>query len=233
MEYSEFSQKKWKYLSFALLAIIASGILAPTALAASPTLTDIFNKLGVVDAKVTATQTSVNNILSNVTAIKSTTNTNLDAKISSRATQTSVNNVQGNVTLIKSKTDALPSDPASQAVTGSVKTIRFEHSFNPTADIRVQESIRLIPPSSGKTFSGHISMSTDADSFGNTITLECILGPSGVDRPIEQATGRNFDADFTCNSLVLTVVDPEPESGFIVVSGLAQYVESTNITDVS
>jgi hypothetical protein len=37
MENSGFTQKKWKYLSFALIAVIASGVLAPTAFAANPT----------------------------------------------------------------------------------------------------------------------------------------------------------------------------------------------------
>jgi len=43
MEYSGFSQKKWKYLSFALMGVIATGMLAPTAFAASPTLGDVLN----------------------------------------------------------------------------------------------------------------------------------------------------------------------------------------------
>jgi hypothetical protein len=57
-----YSEKKWKYLSFALMGIIASGILAPTALAASPTLTDIFSKLVGLDSKATAIQAKTNNL---------------------------------------------------------------------------------------------------------------------------------------------------------------------------
>src|SRR6185436_329572 len=106
--------------------------------AASPTLTDIFNKLTGVDTKVTA--------------IKSTTDANLDAKVSTRSTQS-------DVTAVKSKTDALPSDPASQALTGSVKTLKFHHTFDPSAGTRGGEDyFGLLAPSSGKTYAGHITI---------------------------------------------------------------------------
>jgi len=62
------------------MGIIASGILAPTALAASPTLTDIFNKLTGVDTKVSS--------------IKTIVDTNLDSKVSTRATPADVTNAK-------------------------------------------------------------------------------------------------------------------------------------------
>ena len=54
MESSGFSQKKWKYLSFGLMAILAVGIFVPQAEAASKTLTNAF-------AMIADLQTQLNN----------------------------------------------------------------------------------------------------------------------------------------------------------------------------
>jgi len=62
MENSGFSQKKWKYLSFGLIIVIGSGILVPSAFAASPTLNDIMSKLLGLDTKVTAIKAKTDNL---------------------------------------------------------------------------------------------------------------------------------------------------------------------------
>ena len=226
MENSGFSQKKWMYLSFALMAVIASGLLAPTAFAASPTLTDIFNKLGVIDTKVAGIKTNTDSL-----PIDPASNT----QVNTRASQTSLNTLQNDVTAIMTNTDNLPSDPASQAATGSVKTLKFHHTFDPSADDRGGgESFGLLAPSTGKTVAGHISMFADRDDFGNQISLLCFTGPDGIVRIIDGVSNiRGFSVDFACTQLILEVHDPDPESGPVDIEGLAQYVESSDITNIS
>jgi len=233
METSGFSQKKWKYLSFALMAVIASGLLAPTAFAASPTLTDIFNKLGIIDTKVGVIDTKVTGIKTNTDSLPSDPASN--TQVNTRASQTSLNTLQSDVTAIKTNTNNLPSDPASQAATGSVKTLKFHHTFDPSADDRGGgESFGLLAPSSGKTVAGHISMFADRDAFGNQISLLCFTGPDGIVRIIDGVSNiRGFSVDFACTQLILEVHDPDPESGPVDIEGLAQYVESSDITNIS
>ena len=213
MNKSGLSQKKWKYLSIALMGIIASGILAPTAFAASPTLTDIFNKLTGVEAKV---------------------NNNLDAPVSTRATQSSITGLQSDVSAIKLKTNGLPSDPASQALTGSVKTIKFSHTFDPDAGSRIDvESFGILAPSSGKTYAGHITMAADRDWLGNQVSLLCFTGPNGIVRIINGVSAQGFSEDFACQEIILEVADDEPDSGPVDIEGLVQYVVSSDITNIS
>ena len=73
---SNYSEKKWKYLSFALMGILGSGVLATQAYAVSPTDT-IIAILNELKPLVINTNNKVN--------------TNLDATISSRATPADVN----------------------------------------------------------------------------------------------------------------------------------------------
>ena len=68
---SNYSEKKWKYLSFALIGILGSGVLATQAYAASPT--DIIIAI-------------LNELKPLVINTNNKVNTNLDATVSSRAT---------------------------------------------------------------------------------------------------------------------------------------------------
>lgn len=72
-------ESKWKYLSIALMGILATGFLVPQAFAHVTSdmrhnIQDLVNFLTGLDAKISA--------------IKAKTDTNLDATVSSRATQT-------------------------------------------------------------------------------------------------------------------------------------------------
>ena len=111
------NDNKWKYLSFALMAIIAiptvSNIVAPQAFAAA---TDsILIIVTDIQSKVNNTTFGLQAIKNAINALSTSTNTNLDAKVSTRATQTSVDNLQTTANKIKFQTDKLPSDPASQS----------------------------------------------------------------------------------------------------------------------
>jgi hypothetical protein len=129
MDNSINSQKKWKYLSFALMGILATGIFSTQAFGASPTLTDIFNKLTGVDAKVTG--------------IKASTDANLDAKVSTRATPADVTAAQS---AINSHTDS--------TIAGQVKS-KFLSLGIPTPAGQTRTS-QIIEGTNGKTIGGHI-----------------------------------------------------------------------------
>lgn len=103
--------KMWKYLSIALMGILATGFLVPQAYAhvtsnIQHNLEHVVNFLTGLDTKVTA--------------IKAKTDTNLDATVSSRATQTSVDGLQTTANTINTKIDNLPSSSGSS----EFKTIR-------------------------------------------------------------------------------------------------------------
>src|SRR5207247_8619554 len=94
------NEKKWKYLSFALMGILGTGLLSTQAYGANPTLTDIMNKLLRVDTKVTAIQAKTDNLPADPAS-----NTN----VNTRATPTDITNAQA---AINSHTDsAIASTP--------------------------------------------------------------------------------------------------------------------------
>ena len=82
----------WMYLSVGLMAILALGFSFPQAYA--HVTSDMKHGVEHVIALLTDIQTKV-------TGIKSTVDTNLDAKVSSRATQTSVDGINTKVTNIE------------------------------------------------------------------------------------------------------------------------------------
>ncbi len=163
------------------MGILASGILAPTALAASPTLTDIYSRLVGLDTKVTA---------------------------------------------IQEKTDKLPSDPTSQEQTGSVKSVRVSKVVDPSFGT---EQIELISTVAGKTFSGHL-MTNYFGSLGNDADVVCIV----QDSVIFLASGTSpSSVDFACDGLYIRVSDRFDDYGPLDVRAVAQYVESSNIINIS
>ena len=112
--------KMWKYLSIALMGLLATGFLVPQAFAHITTNTQhmvehFYNMLTGIDTKVTDIQTKTN-------AIKATVDTNLDAKVSSRANQTSVNNLQASANGISTKIDNLPAKTDITSILNALPT---------------------------------------------------------------------------------------------------------------
>ena len=109
---------KWKFLSFGLMAIIATGFVTPQAFA------DMSSSILSVVQNI---QSQVNNTTYGLQAIQNNVN--------SKASQTSVNNLQTTSSAIKTKTDNLPSDPASNtALTNAVSTIN-SHTDSAVASV--------------------------------------------------------------------------------------------------
>ena len=94
----------WMYLSVGLMAILALGFSFPQAYA--HVTSDMKHGVEHVIALLTDIQTKV-------TGIKSTVDTNLDAKVSSRATQTSVDGINTKVTNIETIVGGLGSGDAA------------------------------------------------------------------------------------------------------------------------
>lgn len=103
MATSHFSEKKWKYVSIGLMAVLALGFSFPQAFAhvtsdVRHNFQDLVNLVVGIDTKVSA--------------IKAKTDTNLDATVSSRATQTSVDGLQGDVDALQTAVAAIGSGGA-------------------------------------------------------------------------------------------------------------------------
>jgi hypothetical protein len=117
------SHNTWKYLSIALMAVLAVGFSFPQAFAhVTSSLTHNFGH--VLDA--------VNAIKSDIGAIKAKTN-NLptdpasNSVVNTRSSQTSVDDLQSKVDTITSQTDKIPVDPATEA---SVNTRSSQESVD-------------------------------------------------------------------------------------------------------
>lgn len=105
--FTSFTSNKWKLLSFGLMAVLATGFVAPQAFAAGTK--DVLSI-------VTDIQTAISDPSIGLAAIQNNVN--------SKASQTSVNNLQTATNAIKSKTDNLPADPASNsAITAAQNAI--------------------------------------------------------------------------------------------------------------
>ena len=59
------NEKKWKYLSFALMGILGTGVFATQAFGTSPSLTDAMNKLLGLDTKITAIKAKTDSLPAN------------------------------------------------------------------------------------------------------------------------------------------------------------------------
>lgn len=101
---SQLSEKRWKYVSIGLMAILALGFSFPQAFA--HVTSNMQHGMEHAIALLTDIQTKV-------TGIKSTVDTNLDAKVSSRATQTSVNSLQSDVDALQSAVAGIGSGGSS------------------------------------------------------------------------------------------------------------------------
>ena len=102
----------WMYLSVGLMAILALGFSFPQAYA--HVTSDMKHGVEHVIALLTDIQTKV-------TGIKSTVDTNLDAKVSSRATQSSVDGINTKVTNIETIVGGLASDGGDAALLETIK----------------------------------------------------------------------------------------------------------------
>jgi len=150
-----YSERKWKYLSFALMGILGTGIFATQAYAATNPLdtiialvTDVKNKVNLnLDAKVStrASQASLDALQGSVSGLDLS---NLDAAVSTRATQDSVDAMQTDVTGIMAQTDGLPADPASDTNVNTRASQTSLDNLQTTANA-IKAKTDTISPSSG------------------------------------------------------------------------------------
>jgi len=245
------NEKKWKFLSFALIGILGSGALATQAYAVSPTDT-IIAILNDLKTKIINTNDKVN--------------ANLDATMSSRASQTSLNALQGSVDSlqtdvsgIKGKTDGLPSDPASDSNVdtrasqisldnlqadvdalgvavddlpsgeGVMKAISLSKTFSPADGSFVRYTI--IPQVSGKAYSGWIS--GEMQPGENVAAIQCLHHGRG-NSLFSDSTGGILTPNFgfACEELTLFTLDSADGSdkGNAFYSLVIQYEESIDLT---
>ena len=142
MENMNVTVKSWKYLSFALIGILAAGSTVSFLPQASAHIT-------------TNVQHMLEHIFSFVDGIEAKTN-NLPADpasntvVNSRASQTSVTALQTTVNSVKAKTDVLPGDIASQSATNNAM-------FNKVVGMRLVSNFD-ITCNSNKDFIVHIAL---------------------------------------------------------------------------
>jgi hypothetical protein len=155
-----------------------------------PQLTDIFSKLVGLDTKVTA--------------IKTTTDTNLDAKVTTRATPIDITNSQNAII------DNM----------GVKRGIEIHGSMDP--GIGGHDSVSIIPASDGKVFTGHITGQIRAGTTDNTYAnLLCEVGGGSISSDAEGVIvlldednsgifDTIFNTDFSCSQLTLIQPFGEP-----------------------
>ncbi|HET6458910.1 MAG TPA: hypothetical protein VFG24_08545 [Nitrosopumilaceae archaeon] len=211
-----------------VLGLIAIAFLAGTivtsstvqnAAAAVPTLADLWNAIKDI-------QTKINSATFGLLAIK----TSVDTKSS----QTSVNTLQTTADTIKAKTDNLPPDPASQSLIGNTKSVVVEKLLNVPAPSATSDGIailELIPATSGKTFSGHISLHFTGSST-EVVDVECEMETGAISLG-QIGFNDAINTDFACNQIRLFLVnhDTIPNSG--TIEAVIQYVENSNISTIT
>ena len=205
------NDNKWKYLSFALMAIIAvpavSNVIAPEAFAA------------VTDSILTIVkdiQSKVNSSVFGLQAIKTAVDT--------KASQTSVNTLQTGVSAINAKTNNLPANPASTTdVTSAVTDIGQVRSVETHLDIPDGDRHVIIPHDySEKTASGHITGLIRISS-GATVVVECGTADN-VLTILQFSADSIINEDFACNGFYITHVG----GGTVGIQTVTQYVLSSN-----
>lgn len=127
---------------------------------------------------------------------------------------------------IKSKTDNLPAEPASEP-----KSLAFDFSKNltPPSGGSNRAQLLLIESEEGKTFSGHATIN---GLTGTNVNLRMICNLPNGGNVIFDRTGFGPDpnTDFACNSLVLIVTNFDTVDHFVIISGVVQYQETTNVS---
>ena len=119
-----FSKEKWKLSTFGLMAVLATGLVAPQAFA---------NGTKDVLSIVTDIQAAISSPTNGLAAIQ----TNVNAK----ASQVSVNSLQTTDNAIKAKTDNLPSDPASNSALAAAQNAINNHVDGAVAGIATSAGI--------------------------------------------------------------------------------------------
>jgi hypothetical protein len=194
MANSQLYEKRWKYVSIGLMAVLALGFSFPQAFA--HVTSDMKHGLEHVIALLTDIQTKV-------TGIKSTVDTNLDAKVSSRATQTSVNSLQSDVDALQSAVAGIGSGGSgSNCVTIDVNrdaTLdRFEISPRPHVGVNYAgcdlfgADISGISLDGGNLSNADLS-NADLSDADNANVLFSGADLSGADLSGSDLTGANMD----------------------------------------
>ena len=84
------------------------------------------------------------------------------------------------------------------------------------------DHLSLIPPQSGKAFSGHITMLASGDS--SKIILECHLGKTITGYGVNQDNGR-INEDFACESLDIYLHNTTTSTESNNIDAVVEYVE--------
>lgn len=199
-----YSEKKWKYLSFALMGVLAVGLLAPQANAASKEIHQQI--IDILNLNIKPNTDKIPTVDANVGAIKSKT----DSLPSDPASSTAINN--------------------AELAIGTAKSVRVV-KFDDPADGEVH-TFALIPQVEGKTFSGSaiiqlfVPPGSGINIFCNLPQVSTFLASVTGTKPVA--------FDFTCESIDAEVYDINDgaEAGQDGLRGIIQYTVSSDITDV-
>jgi hypothetical protein len=170
-------EKRWKYLSFALIGILAAGGTLASMPQASGHITnqtqhmleDIYNMVNSIKSRVDNIKNDVSNVKTDVSAIKTKVDTNLDATVSSRASQTSVDALQSTATGIDSKVTDIQNKITTSGSEG-MKGINLLKTVNPSPGEQV--IIELLPTDLEMIYVGHINVHTTGN-FVARLTIDC------------------------------------------------------------
>jgi len=226
---SNYSERKWKYATIGLAAILVMVVTTPAAYAADKSHQDILNALNAAKNSILAAITGVQ---TDTTAIKANTN-NLPED---PADQSLIDSQLGS---LQADTDDIQAQLGGLSLGGaSPKSVQTNMILDPPEN-RLAFWV-ILPAESGKTYSGTIS-GHYVLSEGNRGHLACRVGgafQSGIllvdlVKNLQPNTNMgNFNEPFTCNSLTFEIIDllDDSDAGGAQLQSTAQYFESTDVT---
>lgn len=211
----EFSKDKWKLLSFGLMAILATGFIAPQAFAAGTK--DVLSI-------VTDIQTAISDPTNGLQAIQNNVNTKASQSSISNL-QSTANNIQNSVNNLQTSVKGLNSSPNSLAISNAT-------TLTPFGSLGDNLQVVFLPQVNNRTYSGHITMSFEAilaktdvniacNNPGGSVVLFNHSGLNGID---------SLNTDFACTSLTMAAVNHDTVNGSFQFSGVIQYQNSTNVS---
>ena len=216
--------RTWKYLSFALIGILAAGGVSTAMPQASAHIT-------------TNVQHMLEHIYSFVDGIEAKTN-NLPADpasntvVDTRASQTSVNNLQTTATAIKTNTDTITPLKTHRGIIGLNDA---SYGSAPLFDILGRSNTWSNDQSEAIVYHGHISFNVFQGGSG-TATVGCLLGDQdtssgiAINTPILYLTASTplpeLQLEFTCQALSIASSDD------MAILYAVQYTEVSNASEV-